>query len=180
MARTIRRPALAPSNLGFQGRVQIKGLREYQEKLIALGDGMVGRGATYALAGGADVMRDAARRFVPVLQVPDPRRKPGVLRNAVVALRVRTDRFAAQFVVGIKLLGGKAVAAFKRKTGKASQANPDDPFYGPILEFGKTPRTRHPFMKPAFDRWAEQALRVAFDRLRTFTNDTIRRLGARA
>lgn len=166
-----------PSNLGHHGRVQLRGLREYQQKLVDLGDDMLSKGCVVALAPGADVMRDAARQFAPVLQRPDPRRRPGTLRNAIHAMRVRPGKYAVTFVVGIKLLGGRAVAAFKKRTGRGASENPDDPFYGPMVELSGT-RGR-PFLRPAFASSAQRAVNVAFDRLRIYTDDAIRRFGAR-
>lgn len=174
MARSRARPPL-PQH--FESRyVKIHGLRQYQQKLIELGDGMAGKGAVYALAGGANLMRDAVRQRVPILQQPDPRRRPGVLRSAITAMRVETTRYAATFVVGIRLLTAKAIGRFKRQTGRGSQDNPNDPFYGTILEFGKTPRTAHPSIRPGFQASGEPALRVAFERLREFTLREINRL----
>lgn len=178
MARRMRIP-IPPSNLGSRGRVQLRGLREYTERLVVLGDEMVVKGCVSSLAPGAKVMRDAARRYVPVLKSPDPRRKPGTLRDAMVAMRVKAEKYAVTYVVGIKLLAGAAVSRFKRSTGRASSENPNDPFYGTILEFGKTGRTQHPFLKPAFAASAERAVKVAFEHLRMFTLDAIRRIGAR-
>lgn len=160
--------------------VKIRGLREYQQKLDALGDGMADHGCVYALAGGIDQMRDAVRARVPVLRRPDPRRRAGTLRNAIQALRSSATKYAVTYVAGIRLLSGRAIRAFKRKTGKGARDNPSDPFYGPVLEYGKTPRTRHPFIRPGFQAAGEAALRTSADRLRTFTLGEIKRLAAQA
>lgn len=175
-----RRIPAAPrySNLSTIDNVQIKGLREYQDKLVRLGEGMITKGCVAALGPGADLMRNAARMRAPVLQQPDPRRKAGTLRNAIRAMRVEAQKYAVTFVVGIKLLTSRAVGAFKRKTGRDAKNNPDDPFYGTILEFGKTARTRHPFLKPAFQASAEPAVKLAGQKLGEFTEAEIRRLGA--
>lgn len=170
--------AIPPSNLSITGNVHIKGLRQYQDKLLQLGDGMVTKGCVVALGPGANLMRDAARMRAPVLQMPDPRRKPGTVRNAVQAMRVEAQKYAVTFVVGIRLLTSRAIGGFKRKTGRDGKNNPDDPYYGTILEFGKTPRTRHPFLKPAFQAAAEPAVKLAGEKLRDFTDAEIRRLGA--
>ncbi len=166
------------SNLSATGNVQIKGLREYQDKLLQLGQGMITKGCVAALGPGADLMRNAARSRAPTLQLPDPRRKPGTVRNAIQAMRVEAQKYAVTFVVGIKLLSSRAVGRFKRKTGRDGRDNPDDPFYGTILEFGKTARTRHPFLKPAFQAAAEPAVKLAGEQLREFTDAEIRRLGS--
>lgn len=176
MART--RARATSTYLSASGRVELRGLREYQEKLLRLGDGMVTQGCVVALAPGANLMRDAARLRAPVLQSPDPRRKPGTLRNAIQALRVEPQKYAVQYVVGIRLLAARAIGRFKRRTGLQAKDNPDDPFYGTILEFGRTARTRHPFLKPAFQASAEAAVKRSFDGLRAYTDAEIRRLGS--
>lgn len=175
MAR-MRLPVV-PQNLGAAGTVRLEGMKEYARRLQELGDGMVTRGCVVALAPGANILREAARARAPVLKTPDPRRRPLTLKNAVQALRVKTTRFAATFVVGIRLLKGSQVAAFKKRTGKAGNENPDDPFYGTILEYGKTPRTRRPFLKPAFDAAAKPAVQTSFEHLKRFTEREIRRIG---
>jgi chromosome segregation ATPase len=68
------------------------------------------------------------------------------------------------------------VKAFTKRTGRKSSENPDDPFYGSILEYGKTARTQRPFIRPAFDASAAQAVQVSFNRLGTYTEAEIRRL----
>lgn len=182
MASRFRRPPVPPrtqSRLGQSGRVEFAGLGDYVRKLGELGEGMVDRGCVVALARGSNIMRDAVKRRVPVLRTPDPRRSPGTLRDAIRAMRVRTTNFAVTFVVGIKLLSRGAVSHFKRKTGKGGNENPKDPFYGTILEYGKTQRTRHPSLVPGFQASGEEALRASFTSLQEFTNAEIRRLGAR-
>lgn len=175
-----RRIASAPrfSNLSTTGNVQIKGLREYQDKLVRLGEGMVTKGCVFAMAPGADLMAKAAQARAPILQTPDPRRRAGTVRNAVRAMRVAPGKYAVTFVVGIKLLAARAIGAFKRKTGRDAKNNPNDPFYGTILEFGKTPRTRHPFLKPGFQASAEAAVKLSGQKLGEYTDAEIRRLGA--
>lgn len=167
------------ANLRTTGRVEIKGLRNYQEQLSRLGEDMVLRGCVVALAPGADVLRDAVKPRVPVLQRPDIRRRPGTLRNAIRALRVKAGRFPVTYVVGIRLLTGRAISAWKKKSGKSGAENPNDPYYGTILEFGRTARTRRPFIRPAFDQAAQRAIEVAVRRLASFTDDAVRRLGAK-
>lgn len=177
MAR-MRLPA-APSNLSFQGNVQIKGLREYALKLEALGDGMATTGCITALADGGEALVRGVRQLVPILKSPDPRRTPGTLRNAIQKLRVKTTRFAVTYVVGIKLLGARAVSRFKQMTRRKSADNPHDPFYGTVLEFGRIPRTQHPSIKPGFEISKYEAVRLSFERLKIFTLNQIARLGAK-
>lgn len=181
MASRFKKPAYVRTQapLGQQGRVRLTGLSEYVQKLGELGEGMVDRGCVVALARGSDLMRDAVKRQAPVLEKPDRRRLPGTLRNSIQAMRVRTTQYAVTFVVGIKLLSRGAVSRFKRKTGRGGNENPSDPFYGTVLEYGKTQRTRHPFLLPGFQASSQEALSVAFGSLQQFTDSEIRRLGAK-
>ena len=166
-----------PQNLALSETVRLTGMRQYAERLRELGDNMIERGCVIALAPGANLLRDAVRARAPVLQAADPRRRPGTLRNAVQAMRVKTTRFAVTYVIGVRQLKAAAIARFKRKSGRKAAENPDDPFYGSILEFGKTPRTQRSFIRPAFDAAGRQAIEVSFRRLADYTDAEIRRIG---
>lgn len=83
-----------------------------------------------ALAAGARVVRDDARRRAPVLQptMRAPYRKPGTLRKAIV---VRTSKIArARGDVGV------FVNVRPAKRGQRGAKSPNDPFYWRFLEFG--------------------------------------------
>lgn len=180
-SRNFRRPSIRQP-LRTYGNVELKGLREYQERLGELGADMMDRGLVLSLGAGSLVMRDAVRQYAPVLRAPDPRRLPGTLKSAVVRMRSSVSRYSMTFVVGVRLLSAQAVRAFKVARARSGQRwsgnfNPHDPFYGPILELGKTPRTRHPFLKPGFNASAVRAVTVARDTLGGYTEAAIRRLG---
>ena len=167
-----------PNNLRVTSTVRLIGMRDYAQRLQRLGDGMIERGCVVALAPGADLLRDAVRARAPVLQQPDPRRKPFTLKNAIVAMRSKATRFAVTYVVGIRLLKAAAITRFKKRSGRGASENPDDPFYGTILEYGRTPRTMRPFLRPAFSASARPAVEASFNRLKSFTDSEIRRIGA--
>ena len=170
---------VVPTNLETTGSVRLVGMREYALKLQQLGDGMIERGCVVALAVGVNEMRDAVKARAPVLRVADARRRPGVVRNAVQALRSRLTRFAVTYVVGVRQLTSGRVRQFTRRTGKRSSENPDDPWYANILEYGKSKRTHHPFIRPAFSASAPRAVQISFNRLRSFTESEIHRIAAR-
>lgn len=124
--------------------VQVNGLAELRAQLMALPDKLRRQALRNALAAGARLVRDEARQRAPVLQKPDPRRKPGTVRNAI---RVRTSkRDKAEGNVGVfvnvKPLSKKQVQDFKAATRKGGGKNPDDPFYWRWLEFGRQGRAR--------------------------------------
>jgi HK97 gp10 family phage protein len=147
--------------------MEIQGGKELQEKLRTLPDRIainVMRGAMYA---GARVIRDIAIRKAPELAIdysgkllrllsrsgevlakmkpPKHPHIPGLLKKSIVAQRTQSrDR--------------NTVGA---KVGVTSSA-----FYGHMVEFGhqkgkgRSSAPPHPFMRPAADEGAEEAIRV--------------------
>lgn len=85
-----------------------------------------------ALAAGARLIRDDAKRNAPVLQAPTQHRKPGTVRDAI---RVRTSKSAKR--------AGDVGVFVNVKPAKGSQRgakSQHDPFYWRWLEFGRTGR----------------------------------------
>lgn len=132
-----------------------RGIDECKARLKALPDKLRRRLLRNALAAGARIVRDEARRSTPVLRKATPYRTPGTVRNAI---RVRTSKTAkASGNVGVFVnvvpLKGKAVAAFKARTGRGGGKNPNDPFYWRWLNFGRqgraasAARARTPYMR---------------------------------
>ncbi|MEJ1935960.1 HK97 gp10 family phage protein, partial [Nostoc sp. NIES-2111] len=94
-----------------------------------------------ALAAGARIVRDEARRSAPVLRQADARRKPGTVRDAInvrTSKQARADGNVGVFV-NVRPLKASQVRAFKAKGGKGA-SNPADPFYWRWLEFGRQGR----------------------------------------
>jgi hypothetical protein len=60
--------------------VEIKGLREIQQAMMKLPRRFDRKLLNQSLLVGARLVRDDAKRRVPVLQTPDPRRVRGALR----------------------------------------------------------------------------------------------------
>jgi HK97 gp10 family phage protein len=144
--------------------VQVKGFDELAAKLRAIVPAMRKRVLRNALAAGARLVRDDARRNAPVLVNPSqvPYRTPGLVKRSIV---VRTSKEARRrgdvgvFVnvrpaKGAKYSGGRQVRASQR--GAKSK---NDPFYWRFLEFGTNKMAARPFLKPAAGR-LPQALTI--------------------
>lgn len=117
-----------------------------------------------ALMAGARLIADDAERRAPVLQQPDPRRRPGTVRRNIRARPVRaTPGNTATVIVGVRRISGKALVAFKTaqfargRRGRGAD-NPNDPFYWRFLEFGTSKMAARPFMRPAFAARRGEAL----------------------
>lgn len=109
--------------------VQVNGLAELRAQLMALPDKLRRQALRNALAAGARLVRDEARRRAPVLQKPDPRRKPGTVRDAI---RVRTSKQARR--------AGDVGVFVNVKPFKRGANSPNDPYYWRWLEFGREGR----------------------------------------
>jgi HK97 gp10 family phage protein len=117
--------------------VRIGGLDEINATLKALPTKLRRGLVRNALAAGARVFRDDAKRLTPVLRtstysggsaIKRGVRKPGTLRNAI---RVRTSKRATRRGdVGVFVNVLPAKGAFK------GAKSPNDPFYWRFLEFG--------------------------------------------
>lgn len=123
-----------------------RGLDECKERLKGLPDKLRRRVLRNALAAGARIVRDEAQRATPVLRTPHPYRKPGTVRDAIKVRTSKTARAAGNVgvFVNVQPLKGKAVAAFKAKTGQGGGKNPEDPFYWRWLNFGRQGRGAAP------------------------------------
>lgn len=101
-----------------------------------------------ALAAGARVVRDDAKRNAPVLHLGSslkaPYRKPGTVRAAI---RVRTSKQARRGGdVGVYVNVKPAKAA-----GRGAQSR-NDPFYWRFLEFGTKKMAARSFLRPAANK----------------------------
>jgi len=152
---------------GIKSNIKIEGLEELRRALRDLPEALLQTQALSAgVSAGAKVMRDEARSRVLILKKPDKRRTPGLVRRMLRATRgIRRSSEVSAFV-SVRRLTAKAIGKFKRKTGKDAADNPLDPFYWSILEFGKSTRTAHPFLRPAFDTKKEAAAHAIKDGLR--------------
>jgi HK97 gp10 family phage protein len=121
-----------------------------------------------ALLVGARPVVQTARALAPVLKEPDPRYKPGTVRRAIRARRVKPRGYAATVIVGVRQFGKRAVERLKRKAARkgvyirsVGRNNPDDPFYWIFNELGAPARgiPARPFLRPALEQRREDVIR---------------------
>ncbi len=112
---------------------KVRGIPELKAALGALVPKLRRQALRNALAAGARVVRDEARRRAPVLQntLRAPYRKPGTVRKAIV---VRTSKAARR-----RGDVGVFVNVRPARRGQRGAKSTNDPFYWRFLEFG----TRH-------------------------------------
>ena len=151
-----------------QSRI-IEGLDDAVHALRGLPDKLRRRALRTALAAGARLVRDDARRRAPVLDSAlraTPFRKPGTVRDAI---SVRTSKQARArgdvgVFVNVRPLKRGAVRAFKAASGLRANRNRNDPVYWRFLEFGTRFMSARPFLQPATQRLGD-ALRVFGQRI---------------
>lgn len=125
---------------------KVRGIPELKTALAGLVPKLRRQVLRNALAAGARIVRDDARRRAPVLQptIRAPYRKPGTVRNAV---SVRTSKVARRAGdVGV------FVNVRPARRGQRGAKNRNDPFYWRWLEFGSQKMAALPFLQPASAR----------------------------
>ena len=135
---------------------KIEGIPDLRRELAAIPAKLRKRALRTALAAGARVVRDEARRRAPIISASAPAvlkgyRKPGTLRQA---LAVRTSKIARR-----RGDVGVFVNVRPAKAGKRGARNPNDPFYWRWIEFGRAAADDVPFLQPAANKLG-QALQV--------------------
>lgn len=161
---------------------RVQGLDELKQALKGLPANLRRRVLRNALAAGARVFRDEARRLAPVLQAPIVRggqliRKPGTVRDAI---RTRTSKQSRRqgdvgvFVnvvpakgakfksVGVRIGRVKVRGRVQTARSQRGARSPNDPYYWRFLEFGTSKMQASPFLQPAAAKQGD-ALR-AFER----------------
>ena len=134
--------------------IAVRGVDDFKAKLLELPRAMRRRVLRNALAAGARLVRDEAKRNAPVLSaayIKAPYRKPGTVRGAI---RVRTSKQATR--------AGDVGVFVNVKPAKGSNRggkNPNDPFYWRFLEFGTRRMSARPFLQKGGDK-LQQALGV--------------------
>ncbi len=124
--------------------IQLQGASELIAKLQALPDKLANNVMTGALFAGARVIRDEARRRVPILDLTKwgGPHEPGALLQAILARRSRSrSRNEVLARVGISY----------------------DAFYGHYVEFGTRHARAYPFMRPAYDTKGGDAAQAVID-----------------
>lgn len=117
---------------------RVSGIPDLRAALLSIPDKLRRRALRLALAAGARVVRDEARRQTPVLSgenviLAAPYRKPGTVRDAISVRTSKLDRRRGDVGVFVN------VKPAKRGARGAKMAS--DPFYWQWLEFGWTPAT---------------------------------------
>lgn len=99
-----------------------------------------------ALAAGARLVRDEAKRNAPVMSsaAQAPYRKPGTVKTAIKVRTSKLDRRAGNVGVFVNVKPAKA--------GQRGAKNPSDPFYWRWLEFGTKKMRARPFLQAGANR----------------------------
>lgn len=120
---------------------KVSGIPELKAALAGLVPKLRRQALRNALAAGARVVRDEARRRAPVLQptLRAPYRKPGTVRKAVVVRTSKVARRAGDV--------GMFVNVRPAKRGQRGAKSPNDPFYWRFLEFGTRKMEARPFLQ---------------------------------
>lgn len=146
--------------------VKIEGFDDLARKLRELAPAMRKKVLRNALAAGARLVRDDAKRRAPVLTnaMNAPYRKPGTVRDAIRVRTSKADRRAGDVGVFVNVLPAKG-AKFKtttrsvmgvklrnRRQVRGSQRGAqsrNDPYYWRFLEFGTRKMAARKFLQPA-------------------------------
>jgi HK97 gp10 family phage protein len=129
---------------------QITGLRDFQSKLREIPKTLRRRVLRNALAAGARIVRDEAKRQAPVLSPENrsvPYRTPGTVRRAISVRTSKADRREGNV--------GVFVNVRPAKSGARGAKSPSDPFYWRFLEFGTSKMAARPFLRPAAQKLRE-------------------------
>lgn len=129
--------------------VKIEGFDDLARKLRALVPAMRKRVLRNALAAGARVVRDDAKRNAPVLSsaMKAPYRKPGTLKGAIRVRTSKTARRAGDVGVFVNVKPAKG--------GERGAQSRNDPYYWRFLEFGTRKMSARSFLKPAASKLGE-------------------------
>lgn len=114
-------------------RFRVQGVADLTQALRDLTPKLRVRALRNALAAGARIFRDDARRLAPVISASSSAvrrgwRKPGTLKRAIVVRTSKRDRRAGNVGVFVNVRPAKA--------GNRGAKNPNDPFYWRWVEFG--------------------------------------------
>jgi len=117
---------------------KVHGLPDYKAALMGLPAKLRKRALRNALAAGARVVRDEAKRLAPVLKAPTKYRAVGTVRNSI---RVRTSKQARQkgdvgVFVNVQPPKRGLVNGVKQRGAKSKLDN----FYWVFMEFGRKGR----------------------------------------
>lgn len=159
--------------------IRINGLREIQSAMAQLPKKVDRKMLDQGLIAGATLVRDEARDKVPLLKVPDARRRRGTLRRAIRAGRVRPTQYAATVWVRVRQLTKRQITNYKAKNKSGAKNNPNDPFYWVFVEFGTSTQPARPFLRPAFESKKQAAVLKSVALFREKVQAEIAKLGRR-
>lgn len=126
--------------------VKLEGFDELAAKLRSIAPAMRKKVLRNALSAGARLVRDEAKRTVPVLSGGSkaPYRKPATVKTAIRVRTSKAERRAGNVGVFVNVKPAKS-----NERGAKSR---NDPFYWRFLEFGTKKMAPRPFLKPAANR----------------------------
>lgn len=137
-------------------KVTVSGLQDMRDQFAGLADKVRRRVLRNALASGARLIRDDAKRAAPVLAVSDsrraPYRKPGTVRDAIAVRTSKRARRAGNVGVFVNVRPAPAWARGAK--------SPRDPFYWRWLEFGTRKMAARPFLQAAAGRAGEALSKI--------------------
>lgn len=109
---------------------KVTGIPDLKEALLGIAPKLRKRVLRNALAAGARLVRDAARRAAPVLkpEFRTPYRRPGTLRKAISVRTSKLARRAGDVGVFVNVKPAKGAARGAK--------SPTDPFYGRFVQWG--------------------------------------------
>lgn len=129
-------------------KVKVTGAADIRRKLNKLRETTKHEVVQAALASGAEIVADEAKRLVPE-KTGNLRASIGVGTQALNYSRSRLSRGHDEVFVG----------------PRQGPSEEHDGFYGHMVEFGTARAAPHPFMRPAFDAKSKEALRAAIDHI---------------
>lgn len=116
-----------------ENRIRVSGIPDLRAALASMPDKLRRQALRNALAAGARLVRDAAKRAAPVLERGSRFRRPGTVRDAISVRTSKQNRRAGDVGVFVNVRPAKA--------GQRGARKPGDPFYWRWQEFGWTPAT---------------------------------------
>lgn len=143
--------------------LEVKGLDELKAALQQMPDKIRKRAVFKALLAAGRVVRDEARKKVPVLAEPAKYRRPGVLKRAI---SLRRSKIAARSRMQGVFINVRSLQSVLKKTksvtkrsalGAVGAKNPNDPFYWRFVEFGTRKMRARPFLAEAAKKLPQAA-----------------------
>jgi len=124
---------------------KVSGLPDLRAALLGIAPKLRKRALRTALAAGARVVRDAAKRATPVIKAPVRGRKPGTVRDAISVRTSKRDSKSGDVGVFVNVRPAKGAVYRGGKLVKGSQRgrlSENDPYYWRWLNWGWNPSSR--------------------------------------